>query len=170
MYAFDTSNTDEPITVLRQAISNKKINLHDISPKDLEIIVGSVFRDFFHCNVKHIGGPNDGGIDLLLLEADAPVAIQVKRRKNAKASESVSVVRELLGSMIVKAIPRGIVVSTAAKFSKPAQNEASSSGVARSGMSIDLYSFDRIYDILKLTSPPDKPWASCISTNALHAS
>jgi len=167
IYSFDTENTDQPITVLREAIGRNRRDLRYISPGDLELLVGSVLRDFFQCKVRHIGGPGDGGIDLLLAEAETPIAVQVKRREKSKPSESVKVVRELLGSMVVKEIPKGIVVSTAAEFSKPAQAEATSGGIARAGMNLDLYNYDRIREVLQLTTRPEKPWLSCLPENKL---
>src|SRR5207248_1865634 len=106
-----------PVLKLRQEIQRRELDLRSISPKELEIVAGSVLRDYLDCTVRHVGGPGDQGIDLLLVQGKKTHAVQVKRRLSAEKSEGVAVVRSLLGSLVLSKLNRGIVVSTAPRFS-----------------------------------------------------
>ena len=158
MYNFDFEHTDEPISIIRRRIEQKKIDLRSISPKELEILIGSVFRDFFDVKVKYVGGPGDNGIDLLLARGDRNIAVQVKRREGKGTTEGVSTIRDFLGAILLEDYPKGIVVSTAAKFSKPAVKSSSNPILKRYGIEIDLYQHDMIMDLLEDTKLPEKPW------------
>ena len=46
-----------------------------------------------------VGKTNDGGVDLILLESDAPILVQVKRRKRAEKTEGVVVIRDAQSAM-----------------------------------------------------------------------
>lgn len=158
LFNFDFEHTDEPINVIRKRIEQKKIDLRSISPKELEILVGSVFRDYFNVKVKYVGGPGDNGVDLLLTEGDIKIAVQVKRREKIDKTESVSTIRDFLGAILLGDYPKGIVVSTADKFTKPAQKSSSSPFLKRHGIEIDLYNHDMILDLLEKTKFPERPW------------
>ncbi|MBL0107096.1 MAG: restriction endonuclease [Ignavibacteria bacterium] len=54
------------------------------------------------------------------------MAVQVKRREKIDKTESVSTIRDFLGAILLGDYPKGIVVSTADKFTKPAQKSSSS--------------------------------------------
>ena len=157
IYVFDITNVNTPITALRHEIANRNIDLCNISPRDLEILTGSVLRDYLQCKVQHIGGPNDQGIDLLLAEGDTPIIVQVKRRERPDRAEAVSVVRELLGTMVLHGINKGIVVSTVSHFSSQSKR-AVLQARERLGFEIDLYNQDRLLEVLRVTEPPEKPW------------
>lgn len=161
VYQFDISGTELPITAIRREILKKGFAKTPLSPKELELLVGSVMRDYFHCRVKHVGGPGDGGIDLLLLEAENPVIVQVKCLRNPKKKVSVSVIRDLLGSMLLASTNRGIIASISSDFTKPAK-EAAIKAKQICAFDIDLYNQERIRDILKITTPPEKPWTKYI--------
>jgi hypothetical protein len=158
VYVFDTKIVDTPITALREEIRKRKTDLRSISPKELEVLVGSVFRDYLDCRVHHIGGPSDGGIDLLISESKTPCAIQVKRRANAKSKEGVRVVRDLLGSIVLAEVPKGIVVSTADDFSAKAKEAASSISLNRMGIQMELHNYKKVMELINITAPPEKPW------------
>jgi hypothetical protein len=162
VYQFDVCNFDLPLTAIRKEISKKGFNKTYLSPKELELLVGSIMRDYLECKVKHLGGPGDGGIDLLLLESEHPVIVQVKHRKNRSKKESVSVVRELLGTLLLKGYNRGIIATTATDFSKAAKEAAAKIAQHKCAFTIDLYNQEKIRDILLLTEPPEKPWSELI--------
>ena len=61
-----------------------------------------------------LGRPRDGGVDVLLIDAEKEEwLIQVKRRKSQNSTEGVNTIRNILGVMTVKDVYKGIVVSTA---------------------------------------------------------
>jgi HJR/Mrr/RecB family endonuclease len=117
-----------------------------------------VFRDYLGYSVKHVGGPGDQGVDLLLSESESPIAIQVKRRMHAKPAELVRVVRDLIGSMILGGILRGIVVSTAENFSKPAKDAVQSVSLERNKLELELVGYNELIDRVRVVSIPERPW------------
>jgi hypothetical protein len=103
---------------LSQSLRRHKDGWHALAPEQLEHLVADIFRaNFKQAEVFHVGGPADGGVDVLFVDADAKKRlIQVKRRKSVGAAEGVSTVRNLLGAMVLKEALRGVVVSTADHF------------------------------------------------------
>lgn len=157
VHSFDISLINRPVLKLRRELQKREVDLRSISPKELEIVVGSVLRDYLNCTVRHVGGPGDEGIDLLLVQGKCTQAVQVKRRLSSEKAEGVSVVRNLLGSLVLNNLDRGIVVSTAPRFSMAAELAAT-----RTAFKISLYDYDMLSELLDLTSPPDPPWQSVL--------
>ena len=147
------------IRALRERIREKQIDLRAISPTELERLVGAILADLYGCTVHHVGGPGDGGIDLLVgVGGRKPIAVQVKRRASATATEGVSLVRHFLGSMLLENIPRGIVVSTAKDFTAPAKDVAAKAAKLFP-VQIDLYNYDKLMELLELSRNTDgRPW------------
>lgn len=136
--------------------------LHFCDPKGFEKFVADVFRaNYTNAEVLHVGKPGDGGIDVLLIEAKGEQwLIQVKRRGSQKYSEGVSTIRDILGAMVVEGVRTGIVVSTADRFSRNAEQTATKA--KKHGMTVHLInkdSFNRMLDPVL----PDRPWLYPIS-------
>jgi hypothetical protein len=70
------------------------------------------------------GRSGDGGIDLILVLSDAPLAVQVKRRTKPGSVESVEAVRLFLAAMQIRGVTGGLFVTTADHFSRQAHNVA----------------------------------------------
>jgi len=158
VFRFNIDDAEAPVYELRKQLARKEALVEDMTPRELEIIVGSVFRDFFDVEVFHIGGPGDGGIDLLLVAGEIKHIIQVKRRKKPSKSECVSVVRDLIGSMVLNNIQSGIIVTTASHFSRPAKQASQSVLLHKLGFKIDLYNRQKLSAILELADPTEAPW------------
>jgi hypothetical protein len=132
---------------------------HTMSPRRFERLVADVFRmNYNGAEVTHVGRPDDGGVDVLLVESDGRQwLIQAKRRQASNASEGVSTIRNLLGAMVLEGTGHGVVVSTADHFTYRA---AEAVGRARErGMVLrllDRKAFDRMLDPLL----PERPWLS----------
>lgn len=163
IFGFDLKNLPQPIYELRKQLVRRERTLSSISPREFEVLVGSVLRDFFDCRVHHIGGPSDGGADLLLVEGDETTVVQCKRRLTSK-SEPVRVVRSLLGTMLLRGVNRGIIATTAPALSKQASLAVAQ---ARAGctvegatvhLDIDVFNQERIKDALALTDDKLDPW------------
>lgn len=129
----------------------------------MELLVQSVFREHFNCEVIHVGKTNDGGIDLLLINSENPTIVQVKRRKKLKHTESVSGIRELIGATVLKESKNCIYVSTCSKFSKPSRDASKKIVDIGTLESFELYDFNRFSDVLNLTKKTDKnAWESIL--------
>lgn len=147
---------------LAQWIRRKPAFWNQVEPARLERIVTDVFRaNHVHAEVRHVGGPNDGGIDVLFVEADGrDWLIQVKRRAQPNHAEGVSTIRNLLGAMLLKGTNRGIVVSTADHFTYQAHVAVKrAQEVGMIVRLIDRTVLDRMLDPVL----PAQPWEAVLS-------
>lgn len=154
---FAIFDDEAPLDALRSYLRKNPNALNKISPKKLELLVGSVFSDYFSCEVIHVGGPGDGGFDLFLILNDNPAVVQVKQRIDPKKAEPVRSIREFVGAMVLSEKKMGFFVSSAGKFSNQAKNAAKKA----ESLCIDkleIIDAARLIDILKLVSEEDEPW------------
>lgn len=140
-----------------QFIRRKPGYWQDIDPSQLEKLVASIFRmNYRDCEVIHVGGPCDGGVDVLFIDStDERFLIQVKRRRRLNACEGVSTMRNIVGVLIDHDCLNGIVVTTADHFSYRAKAYAKRR--EKNGYSIKLVDrgkLDRMLDPIL----PDRPW------------
>lgn len=145
-----------PVQILRDYIHKKPGMLHDLHPRKFEELVASILRDFFDCEVTLTGQTADGGVDVYLVHGDRKYLVQAKRRSSRDATEGVQVVRELAGVLLISGETRGVVVSTAARFSRAAHREASSPHLNALGYSIDLLNGRRLLDVLDVVAARDR--------------
>ena len=136
--------------------------LHSFNPTYFEKFVADVFRaNYMNAEVVHVGGPGDGGVDVLLIDVGKEQwFIQVKRRGSQKSSEEVSTIREILGAMFVEGVRTGIVVSTVERFSPDAQQIVAKA--KKRGVTVHLVDkgiFNKMLDPVL----PDRPWLDPIS-------
>lgn len=147
---------------LMQSIREKPSRIYSVSPRDLEIMVASILRGVFDCDVVHTGKSHDGGVDVLLLLSDNdPVIVQVKAHKSATSVEGVSLIRELLGAMVLKDASKGLFFTTADHFSPDAVSASEKLEGASYTQRIELIDCGRLVDMLSLVVPPEvsvPPW------------
>ena len=157
--SFDATKYETPLQVLNdEALKNSEV-LYHLHHKKFEELVQWVFMSFYNCDVKHVGRSHDGGIDLIMIDSDDPIAIQVKRRQSAEAIEPVSQVREFLGAMIHKDYHKGIFVTTAERFSKGAIQFTEDILSDRKVGLFDLVDHDKFVSIFKLVNETHLfPW------------
>ncbi|MGK8559545.1 restriction endonuclease [Nocardia gipuzkoensis] len=128
-----------------------------VTPNYLEKLVARVFRELdTYVEVRHVGRPDDGGVDVILVEDEARTwLVQVKRRESANSSEGVSTVRNLLGSLVLNKESLGVVVSTADHFTYRARQAVQ--GASEVGYTVRLT--DRsAFDALLARALPEQPW------------
>jgi hypothetical protein len=151
------------IPELAQCLIRYPAQWNQLNPRTLEHLVAEVFRcNFAPCEVTHVGRTADGGVDVVFVQGnECRWLIQVKGRQDPAASESVRTIRELVGTLVDKGVPRGIVVSTANAFSKPAQ--AAVRRYDERGFLIRL--FDRGL-LQQLIGPlvPSRPWETLFAS------
>jgi hypothetical protein len=90
-----------------------------MDPIRLATFVSEIFRaNSETVEVRHVGGTNDRGIDLIWIGNDETRwQLQVRRRKCATKGGGVGTVRGLLGTMLLDGARHGAVVTTAFHFS-----------------------------------------------------
>lgn len=152
---------DFPLDLLFQELRKKQDALYRVDPTLFERFVGEVLHQVYDCEVLHIGRTGDGGIDLILLHSDKPIAVQVKRRESMSYVEEVNVIREFIGAMVLKNYRKGIFVSTAKRYSRGSEKLVrkdipSCLAIDR----LDLWNYQKLIEMYKLTNIPIgfKPW------------
>lgn len=157
---FDAADAKIPVEVLAAHVAKKSDLLHHVNPSVMETLVAAVFRDFFSCEVTHCGRSHDGGVDLLLVQGDQTIPIQVKRHAKPDAVEQVKVVREMFGVLFRDGYKRGMVVSTAKRFSPEAIKEVNKVIAENRCDTFELVDLDRFAGMLRLVRNPDEqpPW------------
>lgn len=161
---FDTDYPDEFVTEIAHHMRCNPKFWHEIEPTRLEKFVAAVMKvKYGRCNVRHVGRPDDGGIDVLVTSVDGRTwPIQVKRREHAKSTESVSTIRNFLGTMFLQDFGYGVVVSTADHFSARAfdavENAATKGKIVKL---VDKHALDGLIEMVL----PDQPWLEHLEKN-----
>jgi hypothetical protein len=156
---FDSIAQDDAFAgELAQALRRSPDSWVRFDASHFERFVGSILRASDpSVEVLHVGRSGDGGKDLLLIHADGSILpVQVKRRLNARA-EPVETVRSLMGVMYNEGHVRGVVVTTANRFTRVAIATAS-----RHASAIRLIDRGKLNLML---SPllPESPWENVLS-------
>lgn len=134
-----------------EEIGRDKNRLYQMPPTKFEQFVGGILGDFYDCSVEHCGKSHDGGIDLILLDSDAgKIPVQVKRRSRSESVESVSLIREFRGAMLLSGYSRGKIVTTADHFSTSAVEASSPKENHLVAQTVDLVDCRRLLDIMSL--------------------
>ncbi len=157
------ADIDVPIRELHEFLSKKPNYLSEINPTLFEKLMADCFRlNYAPCEVIHLGGTGDGGIDLkLILGDETRYLIQIKRRANLSATEGVKVVRELNGVLFREGCAKGMVVTTAKKYSKAAHKETSIKSPTDESYEMQLLAFSDVVSMLNIQpSTPYEPWNS----------
>jgi restriction system protein len=158
---FDYADAEQPLIALREQLATGAKDPRDLTPRGLERLVTSVFRDWNGVPARHVGRSGDGGIDVLLLDGNPPLAIQVKRRAYG-GTEGPAVIRDLVGALAYRGWRRGAVVTTAETFSAQAEETTDAVPLDRDGYEIDLYAYDALRELVAATAPPERPWLDLI--------
>ena len=145
---YNTAPHETAIAELVREVTGNVNMLHQIEPRKLEQIAQYVFSALYQCNVMHVGRSHDGGVDLIVVESDDPILVQVKRRASPSAAESVSTVREFVGAMYLQDARKGVVLSTARKFSREARMAGARALTNRKFDILDLVDFDHFCEML----------------------
>ncbi|WP_150132346.1 restriction endonuclease [Prosthecochloris sp. GSB1] len=148
---FNVSDIDIPVETLRTHLSKYGDEVHHVNPILFEKLVASIIKDYFVCEVKHVGRSGDGGVDVYAVISDEPCLIQVKRRRDARKAESVSTVRALIGSLVCANSAKGYVITTANDFSKHAKYAANNPNLKRYGIELTLVTKQDLLNMLNVS-------------------
>jgi restriction system protein len=130
-----------------------------ISAGKAESLVQSILKEHLSCDV-HSSTANvnksDGGIDLHVCSKSGQIirAVQVKRRIS-KDTEPVSEIRNFVGAMEIEGIKKGIFVTTAERFTKPAQKIPEKLKRVNSRLELELIDGQRLFELLKCNIKPE---------------
>lgn len=93
------------------------MNPSDVERKFSDILSELLSPDGFE--VRHVGGLGDGGVDIIATKDADSILVQVKHRRTDML-ESVSAIREFVGTLFLHSASRGIFFSTGKGFSRSA--------------------------------------------------
>lgn len=161
---FCPQKTIPALNVLLNEIKATPGDLFLQKPRQFELLVGSVLRNFFKCDVYHVGQSRDGGIDLIVIEADEPIMVQVKRREKTNSVEGLDVVKLLFASMYARGAKKGMLVTTAQRFSADAKSWVHLPSLKDNEFNIELVTFDRLMAMTKTAVTSEvSAWESALS-------
>lgn len=144
MKSFDPSNEAPSLMSLASEIQKNPADVYSMDFTRFELLVGSVLKEFYDCEIYHVGKSVDGGVDLIMVEKDEPILIQVKRRTRSDIIEGIDVVKHLFASAFSRGARFGKVVTTAQSFSKPAQSWINLPTLRDIGFEMELIAFDSL--------------------------
>lgn len=142
---------------LAQALRRDRRVWQSVHPRRFEHFVADVFRaNHTGCEVTHVGGPGDGGVDVLFVDDNKRHwLIQVKRRVYPARREPFSTIQSILGTLTLEGERHGMVVTTADAFSYHAKR--ASARAASRGYMVEL--IDRgVLDRMLGRLMPIAPW------------
>ncbi|MFT3908032.1 MAG: restriction endonuclease [Ferruginibacter sp.] len=160
---FSIGDNEIPLNTLFLELTKAKNILYDIHPTKMEEISQQVLKDFFNCEVHHVGKSGDGGKDLILISKDDKILVQVKRRTKSHAIESISTIRDILGTLFIENSKKGMVISTADHFSKESIKIKNQLIRERKLDYFELIDFTRFCEMLDITKKTKlKQWEKII--------
>jgi len=166
---FDISSAVTPTDALVDHLRKRPNAFYGIHKKKMEEVVQYVFSDFYDCEVHHCGKSHDGGIDLVMINADEPTMIQVKCRESSTAVEPISQIREFLGAMWIKKSTRGIFVSTADHYSAVSVRTIRRMLSEGTITFFDMVNFGKLTGLLEsTTSPRERIWHKLLTDNYIY--
>lgn len=120
---FSIDSVDLPVEEAIRFLSKKQHYLTSLNPFKAEEFVCTLLSDYFECEVRHVGVTKDRGIDGFIMRGnDLKTILQVKWHADSKRAESVSVVKELAGTLLEHGIPRGMLVTNRSYLSLQAKD------------------------------------------------
>jgi HJR/Mrr/RecB family endonuclease len=142
--------SNAPVEALVKYLSAHPQTLYSIPARKLEEVAQAVLCEFYRCEVRHVGRTGDGGIDLLVINSDNPIAVQVKRRMKSGKAEGVQLIREFLGAIQLEGLKEAIIVSTADRFTTGAVGAAERAVQGKLVRNYRLIDFPSLIDLLNL--------------------
>jgi hypothetical protein len=155
LHCFDLSSASIPLEVLEAELPKKVTRIDGIHPKRMEDLISRMLAGVLDCEVHQLGYTRDGGIDLVLLNSDNPIAVQVKRRQDHRKTEGVRGIREFLGAALLQDFSHLIYVTNAERYSKEAKNAAKLAMHKGLVQKFDLISLDKLKSIFQHNKPHD---------------
>jgi hypothetical protein len=165
---FDIDDAHFPTHLLADFLKRHPGSLVHTNATAFEKLVLSLLKEVSDISeVIHVGGPGDGGRDLIgVLKNGEPFLVEIKRRQKIYKAESVDTVRRLVGVMIRDGYRAGMIVSTAKKFSPDAQTFAISDDKSLADYWVGLRSYDDIVSWLQISRTVE-PWQTHITPETL---
>lgn len=149
----DISSNDAAIEDLKTHLARCWDDRKYISDHKAEDLVAGILKDHYKCDIHRVtanANSADGGIDLFLVEDNGKIhsAVQVKRRIN-RSVEAVKEVRDFVGALLLEGLEKGIFVTTAKRYSTPAQRIPKNPNLAKHKLELELIDGEKLLDLLR---------------------
>jgi hypothetical protein len=144
--------TESSLVQLRSFLSRRPDHVAHTNSTAFELLIRDCLRDRYpDAVVEHVGGTGDGGVDIVFARlGETSTVVQVKRRQRLDKPEGVSVVRELHGVMFRDDLTRGMVVSTAPRYTAGAHEEVQRAAATTERYQMDLLAMADVEELLNL--------------------
>jgi hypothetical protein len=152
---------DVPLTELRAYLRRHPNDVALVNPKAFERLMGDCLKDKYGpCEVFHVGGTADRGVDLILVRPqEGHRLVQVKRRANLASAEGVQVVRALNGVLFRENVANGMVITTASRFTKAAITETNIWTPTGQTYDMELMAYNDVVELFDIEpTNPHQPW------------
>jgi len=162
---FSFNDKDLPTAELAKYLKQNPHSMVNTHFSAFEKLVCSLMKEFYGpTEFIHVGRPKDGGKDLIGVFNDKITTfVEVKKRENIFSCESVRTVRNLLGVMTHEGVEKGIVVTTADRFSKEAHSLSVPKEESLANYNLELISFKDIKSWLNISRVSSSPsWEGVI--------
>ncbi len=152
----DLASQSLPLEQLQHHLSRRWEDRKLMSAQQAEDLVAGLLKDHHGGEVTRLSAnanSADNGTDLYLARAyDGTIqrAIQVKRRISGDV-EGLAEVRNFAGAMILEGFDEGIFVTTASRFSKPAEAMPIKAAKAKFRLELELIDGARLLEMLHAT-------------------
>jgi hypothetical protein len=148
--------------IARRIIAQKDLGRR-LNPETFENVIATTLDGLFDGEVIHVGGPSDGGVDVIVLDGNEKIVVQVKRRSSSKYVEGVSVIREFLGGMVLSESKHGMFITTADHFSREADIASKKSVTIGAINKLELIDSEKLLELLRLVwIKKHPPWEKYI--------
>jgi len=151
---YNIDSSDVPISALLTYLARNSDKLLSIDPFKAEELVCDLLRDHLNCEVLHVGGRKDRGIDGYVIAGDGlNTIVQVKWRRDNHGGEGVKVVRELIGTLVSRRVPRGLLVTSKLHLTHEALREiddAQKSPLVTEGLRLSYKTYADVLAMLAL--------------------
>ncbi len=164
---YSLDSLDAPLNELRAFLRKHPSDVAHVNPTVFERLMEDCLRDKYDsCEVFHVGGTADRRIDLILIKSnEGPRLIQVKRRSDLSSTEGVNVVRELNGVLFRDNVAKGMVITTASRFTKPAIDETTVWTQTGQTYDMKLLSYSDVVELFDVKPRrPHEPWLRFLET------
>jgi hypothetical protein len=158
---YPINSLEVPMEELRKYLKNHPSDMAYTNTTAFEKLMAHCIRETNdYCEVKHVGGTGDGGVDIELVSLnEGKRLVQVKRREDITSTEGVKVVRELNGVLLRENNYKGMVITTAKKFSGEVLDEINKTKQSREEYDMKLFTYKDIVELFDVKpSNPYRPW------------
>lgn len=141
---FDLNNSELGLDEVATHLRRKFRDIYRLNPRRFEELVEDVFKSLGYCT-RLTQQSRDGGFDIVLLENSSSgekILVECKRYA-ANKMVSVSVVRQLVGVLLIEGVRKAKLV-TSSRFTKPAKEISNIIESGNSGFSLELIDGDQL--------------------------